>query len=58
MKEERTQDERLSCINDKDLGEGTSLEAQRLRLCPSAAGGTGLIPGRGPKIPQAVQHGQ
>jgi len=28
MKEERTQDERLSCINDKDLGEGTSLEAK------------------------------
>ena len=58
MKEERTQDERLSCINDKDLGEGTSLEAQRLRRCPSAAGGTGLIPGRGTKIPQAIQHGQ
>ena len=31
---------------------------QWLRLCASTAGGTGSIPGRGTKIPHAVQRGQ
>ena len=30
--------------------EGTSLLVQRLRLCTSSAGGTGLIPGSGTEI--------
>ena len=37
--------------------DGTSLVVQWLRLCASDAGGTGSIPGRGTKIPHAVQHG-
>ena len=28
----------------------------QLRLCVSIAEGTGLIPGQGIKIPQAIQH--
>ena len=36
---------------------GTSLPVQWLRLC-TVAGGTGSIPGRGTKIPQAPWHGQ
>ena len=36
---------------------GTSLVVQWLRLHVSDAGGLGLIPGRGTKIPQAMQHG-
>ena len=35
-----------------------SLAVQWLRLCASSAGGAGSIPGRGTKIPHAVQHGQ
>ena len=35
-------------------GLGTSLVVQWLRLCTSIARGTGSIPGRGTKIPQAV----
>ena len=31
---------------------------QWLRLCASTAGGTGLIPGWGTKIPHAVWYGQ
>ena len=31
---------------------------QWLRLCASTAGGTALIPGRGTKIPQAMQGSQ
>ena len=34
---------------------GTSLGVQWLRLCPSTAGGTSLIPGQGTKIPHAVE---
>ena len=34
--------------------QGTSLAVQWLRLCASNVGGTGLIPGRGIKIPHAV----
>ena len=34
----------------------TSLVAQWLRLQVSIAGGLGLIPGRGSKIPHAVWH--
>ena len=36
----------------------TSLVVQWLRLCISTAGGVGLIPGRGAKIPHAMQCGQ
>ena len=37
---------------------GSSLEVQWLRLCISTAGGMGLIPGQGTKIPRALLHGQ
>ena len=37
---------------------GTSQVVQWLRFCPSNAGGTGLIPGQGTKIPQAAGCGQ
>ena len=36
---------------------GTSLVVQWLRLCASTAGGAGLIPGQGSRIPYAVQCG-
>ena len=36
----------------------TSLVVQWLRLRASTAGGTGLIPGRGTKIPHAAQRGK
>ena len=36
----------------------TSLAVQRLRLCVSTAGGVGLIPGQGTKIPHAAQCSQ
>ena len=36
---------------------GTSLAVQWLRLLTSPAGGTGLIPGQGTKIPHAAWHG-
>ena len=42
----------------KKLFQGTSLAVQWLRLRTSTAGGTGLIPGRGTKIPHAVRCGQ
>ena len=35
---------------------GTSLVVQWLRLPASTAGGMGLIPGQGTKIPHATQH--
>ena len=34
---------------------GLNLAAQWLTLCASNAGGVGLIPGQGTKIPQAMQ---
>ena len=37
---------------------GTSLAVQWLRPCASTAGGTGLIPGRGTRIPCTAPHGQ
>ena len=37
---------------------GTSLVVQWLRLRVSTAGDTGLIPGQGTKIPQAMQYSQ
>ena len=37
---------------------GTSLVVQWLRLRASTAGGTGSIPGRGTKIPNAARCGQ
>ena len=36
----------------------TSLVVQWLRLCASTAGGLGLIPGQGTKIPHATWHNQ
>ena len=36
----------------------TSLAVQWLRLCVSNAGGVGLIPGQGTKIPHTAQHSQ
>ena len=36
----------------------TSLAVQRLKLRTSNAGGAGLIPGQGTKIPHAVWRGQ
>ena len=38
--------------------EGTSLPVQWLGLRASTAGGAGSIPGRGTRMPHAVQHGQ
>ena len=35
---------------------GTSLALQGLRLCAPTAGGAGLIPGQGAKIPYALWH--
>ena len=37
---------------------GTSLVIQWLRFCVSNAGGVGLIPGWGTRIPDAMQHDQ
>ena len=37
---------------------GTSQAVQWLRLHASTAGGTGLIPGQGTKIPQTTECGQ
>ena len=37
---------------------GNSLEVQQLGLRAFPTSGTGLIPGQGTKIPQAVWHGQ
>ena len=45
-------------VHNKKLNEGTSLAVQWLRLHASTAGGMGLTPGRGTKMPHAVQHGQ
>ena len=39
----------------KTLVQGTSLVIQGLRLCASTAGGAGLIPGWGTKIPHAAR---
>ena len=47
----------LSMLSIKALN-GTSLAIQWLRLCASTAGGTGLIPGQGTKIPYATQYGK
>ena len=44
-------------IKKRGLG-GTSLEVQWLRLSTSNAGDSGSIPGRGTRIPHAVQGGQ
>lgn len=46
------------CIQSRMLRAGTSLEAQRLRLCASNAGGAGSIRGLRMKIPHVVQHNQ
>ena len=47
----------ISALIRKDT-RGTSLAVQWLRLHTSSAGGMGSIPGRGTKIPHAVQGGQ
>ena len=44
--------------NFKNTLQGTSLAVQWLRLCASNVRGTGLIPGRGTKIPHAGWYGQ
>ena len=43
---------------DKQEDPGTSLVVQWLRLHASTAGGTGLTPGRGTKIPHAMWRSQ
>ena len=43
---------------DKTSKEENSLAVQWLGLWASTAGGLGLIPGQGTKIPQAAWHGQ
>ena len=43
---------------DKRVISGTSLVVQWLRLCASNAGGADSIPGRGTKIPHAMQCGK
>ena len=40
------------------FSDGNSLMVQWLGFRPSTAGGTGLIPGGGTKIPHAKWHGQ
>ena len=47
-----------SILSFKKSSFGTSLAVQWLRLHASTAGHTGLIPGRGTKIPHAVWDGQ
>ena len=42
----------------KGLDGGTSLVVQWVRLCTPNAGGRGLIPGWGTKIPHAAWSGQ
>ena len=42
----------------REQSSGTSLAVQWFRLCPSNAGGVGLIPGWGTKIPCAMWHGK
>ena len=42
----------------KNSSFGTSLGVQWLRLHASTAGGVGLIPGRGTKIPHVAKHSQ
>ena len=44
--------------NEKEVVSGNSLAVQWLGLCTFTAEGTGSIPGRGTKIPQATWHGQ
>ena len=48
-----TTSEVLVTVAGKGLPLGTSLVVQWLRLCTASAGGVGLIPGRGTKIPHA-----
>ena len=42
----------------KKSGIGNSLAVQWLRLHTSSAGGAGLIPGQGTRIPHATRHSQ
>ena len=42
----------------ESLKNGTSLAVQWLRLGASTAGGVGLIPGRGTKIPHVAWRGK
>ena len=44
-------------VLSQTLMAGTSLEVQWLRLCALNAGGMGLIPGQGTKIPHAAWCG-
>ena len=45
----------LVCLLPLNLGWGTSLAVQPVRLHAFIAGGTGLIPDQGTKIPHATQ---
>ena len=44
-------------LDESQSRTGASLAVQQLGLAASTAGGAGLIPGQGTKIPHAVQHG-
>ena len=48
----------LNNIAGAGVGGGTSLAVQWLGLHVSSAGGAGSIPGRGTKVPCAMQCGQ
>ena len=45
-------------LNTKQYICGISMAVQWLRLHTSVAGGMGWIPGQGPRIPHATQHGK
>ena len=50
--EHRFMNQNMSWMGSQKPPQGTSLVIQWLKLCTSNAGGTGLIPGRGAKIPK------
>ena len=49
---------KIKTKKEKRKAKGNSRAVQWLGLRVSTLGGTGLTPGWGPKIPQAVQHSQ
>ena len=52
------QNEKVSTCSELKVNIRTSLTVQWLRLCVSTAGGMGLIPSWGTKIPHASRCGQ
>ena len=60
VKQQKTKDQEkfVKGAGSKDHIAGTSLVAQWLRLHTVNAGGGGLIPDQGSKIPHATQHSQ